>query len=616
MDERSAHSAAFNEALTELFTARSTEQAAPAFWQQCLSSMCRLSHAEFGMLLIREGDEETPWRRVGLWPSDRKPGLHHKPFIDHADELANQACQSNAITVALHEGSSIAVRLLTDGTAETCVAAFHLPRHKPDLARKQMEMLSIISDTPAVYQMRQQVQQAKLDVAQFASALDLMVLTNTQTRFLAVALTLCNELTARHTCEQVSLGWLQNNTYIKLVAISRMEKFDRKMEAVKLLEFAMEECLDQDEEIHLPRPAETTLITRDHEKLVDEQGRDKLCSLPLRVDGEPVGVITCERAGDPFSEQDVRLLRICCDLATRRLAELKRTDRWFGARWVARAREGLASLVGVEHTWAKIFGLVGAVALGVLLFGRMNYRVEAPFILRSDKIQFIPAPFDGYIENVLVEVGDRVTTNTILLELDTRDLFLEEAAAIADQNRYARETEKARAVGDLAEMRIAEALEQQAQAKLDLIRYRLQQAEVHPPLAGIVVEGDLKERLGAPIQAGEVLFRIADIDEIYVQCEVDERDIHELKAEDITGEIAFVGEPQIKHAIGVTRIDPVASPGQEGNTFKLKCEIQSGSLDTWRPGMSGICKLNIGRRSILWVVSHKTVDFLRLKFWL
>ncbi|MFT5122361.1 MAG: hypothetical protein ACI9TH_002018 [Kiritimatiellia bacterium] len=616
MEHSFAHSEAFIDALSELFNARSTEQPPTEFWQSCLSSMCRLSQAEFGILLIREGDEQTAWRKVGLWPRDRKPGLAQKAFIESIDNLADMASQSQATTAAIGSGSGIAIRLLTEGTTETCIAAFHLPQHKPDQAKRQMELLSMISDSPSVYQTRQQVQQAKQDVAHFASALDLMVMSNTQTRFLAVALTVCNELAARHNCEQVSLGWLQNNKYVKLHAISRMEKFDRKMEAVKLLEFAMEECLDQDEEILLPRLPDSTLITRDHEKLEQEQGRGHLCSLPLRIDGKPQGVITCERLDMPFQDQEVRLLRICCDLATRRLEELKRSDRWFGARWLARARDGLSKLVGVDHTWSKIFGILGAVALGVLLFGRMNYRVEAPFILRSDKIQFIPAPFDGHIENVMVEVGDLVTTNSILLEMDTRDLLLEEAAAIADHNRYTREAEKARAAGGLAEMRISEALGQQAQARLDLVRFRLGQAEVHPELAGIIVEGDLKERLGAPIQTGEVLFRIADTDVMYVQCEVDERDIHELKAEEITGEIAFVGDPQKKYTIRVTRIDPVATPGQEGNTFKLRCEVDDAAAATWRPGMSGICKVNIGRRSILWVVSHKTVDFLRLKLWL
>jgi hypothetical protein len=31
--------------------------------------------------------------------------------------------------------------------------------------------------------------------------------------------------------------------------------------------------------------------------------------------------------------------------------------------------------------------------------------------------------------------------------------------------------------------------------------------------------------------------------------------------------------------------------------------------------MSGIAKINAGERSLLWIITHRTVDFLRLKLW-
>lgn len=37
--------------------------------------------------------------------------------------------------------------------------------------------------------------------------------------------------------------------------------------------------------------------------------------------------------------------------------------------------------------------------------------------------------------------------------------------------------------------------------------------------------------------------------------------------------------------------------------------------DWIRPGMSGVVKIDAGKRSILWILTHKVVDFLRLYFW-
>ena len=32
-------------------------------------------------------------------------------------------------------------------------------------------------------------------------------------------------------------------------------------------------------------------------------------------------------------------------------------------------------------------------------------------------------------------------------------------------------------------------------------------------------------------------------------------------------------------------------------------------------GMSGVAKLEVEKRNLLWVVTHRTMDFLRMYFW-
>ena len=115
------------------------------------------------------------------------------------------------------------------------------------------------------------------------------------------------------------------------------------------------------------------------------------------------------------------------------------------------------------------------------------------------------APFDGYIEEVKVEVGDRVEQGAMLATLNTRELLLREAEAIADRARYLREIEKARAVEKIADMRVAEAQAEQARVKLELLRFHRNQATLLAPFVGAVVEGDLRKRIGAPVKQGDVL---------------------------------------------------------------------------------------------------------------
>jgi hypothetical protein len=129
-----------------------------------------------------------------------------------------------------------------------------------------------------------------------------------------------------------------------------------------------------------------------------------------------------------------------------------------------------------------------------------------------------------------------------------------------------------------------------------------------------VVEGDLEELLGAPVRKGDVLFKIARLEELYAELKVDERDIHEVN-EVATGEIAFVSRPDLKFPIKLERIDPVALAEEEGNLFLVRAAFPEEMSRWWRPGMSGVAKINVGKRNILWILTHRTIDFFRILLW-
>ena len=426
-------------------------------------------------------------------------------------------------------------------------------------------------------------------------------------------MTFCNEIASRYLCSRVSLGWLEKG-YVRLQAISHMERFEKKMEVIQSLETVMEEAFDQDEELVWPVSGDSTAVTRDHEIYVREQSVAFMATLPLRLEDAPVAVLCCERSGEAFSSSELKGLRVLCDQSARRLGDLKAHDRWFGARIAADLRKKIPKLKSAEHTFAKVLGVILSLLLAFMLFGRLPYRVEAPFILRTDDVKYMPAAHDGYIDSVPVRVGDRVNEGDLLLTLDTRELLLEESAAIANLNRYSREAEKARAEKAFAEMKISTALAAQAQAQLDLIRYKLNHSEVRAPFQGIVVEGDLDEMQGAPVNKGDVLFKVAHLEQMYVEFEINERDVHEV-SEGLTGEIAFVSQPKLKFPIQLERVDPVSQAKEEGNTFLGRGILPEERADWWRPGMSGVAKIDVGSRNVMWILTHRTIDFFRMLLW-
>jgi len=163
-------------------------------------------------------------------------------------------------------------------------------------------------------------------------------------------------------------------------------------------------------------------------------------------------------------------------------------------------------------------------------------------------------------------------------------------------------------------MKIAQARADQARAKLELIQHRLNQAQVSSPITGIIVEGDLEELRGAPVNKGDILFKVARHENLFVELKINEDDIHEL-SEGQSGNIAFVSRPQLKYPFKIFQIDPVALPGDAGNIFIARGKILDASMDWWRPGMSGIAKLDVGRRRIIWIITHRTIDFFQMLMW-
>lgn len=444
--------------------------------------------------------------------------------------------------------------------------------------------------------------------------LQLAIKLNLQPHFMQMAIGLCNELALRFGCDRVSLGWVVG-PYVRLTAVSHVEKFEQKSSAARALESAMEEALDQDAVLVYPAAPETRAILRAHEAYAESLGSTSLTTVPLAGSDVVHAVVCLERQSGPLTPGELWELRLAAQLLSHGLADLRSRDRWFGARWYAGARRQASEFLGPEHTALKLTAVLSLLLLCLLVFLPWAFRVDAGLAIRSKDLLFMPAPFDGYLRTVHVDIGDQVAAQTVLVELDTRDLLLEASMAEADLLRFSRETEKAQAARQLADMQISLARQQQSAAKLDLIRYQLNNASVRAPVAGVVIEGELKKNLGAPVRKGDLLLKLASTVDTYLELEIDQTDIQEVTVGS-QGEFALVGRPEERFAITVERIDPAAVT-RDGRTFYVaRAKLQGKTQSNWRPGMGGSAKLDAGQRSLIWVLTHRTVRFIRGFFWI
>ena len=433
-----------------------------------------------------------------------------------------------------------------------------------------------------------------------------------QERFMGAAFELCNELVTRYRATHVMLGWVKRGM-VELRAISQVEKFDAKSSASRAIVEAMEEVVDQEVPVLYPAPQDTRVVNRAHEQCAKGQGVGALTSIPIQWQDKVVGVLTVESADVALDESALWELGLVSQLCVQHLVRSERRDRWVGKRIVDGLSEWAAYWFEPKHLGFK-FAVTGVLA--VFLVSAIlpwSYRIEAQASLHSKDLLFIPAPFDGYLSQVHVDIGDVVAPGDLMVALDTRDLAQEVRMAAADVTRYQSEAEKAQAQKAFAEMQISRARQQQAQAKLALVQKQLESAQVLAPMAGTVVEGELRKNLGSPVRRGDLLLKLAQNRNLYLEVAVDQSDVQEVYA-GMTGEVAFVGRPEDRFAFTVTSIEPAAISRDGGNFFlaRAKIEAQPG----WHPGLGGTAKLDAGEHSLLWVMTRRTVNYLRGLFWI
>ncbi len=432
---------------------------------------------------------------------------------------------------------------------------------------------------------------------------------------------LCQELKRRFGATRVSIGLVQRD-FIRLVAVSGADQIDRNAAAVEAIEAAMEESAAQDCEIVFPVPPGTDAdpaqrrVTRAHEDLSRRFGPAAMLSLPLRVEGDLVGVALLEREADqPFPLGAAALLRLVAEtigpaLWTRRLA-----DRGIWAVSRDRTRELAVELVGPRHTGMKLIGAIIALAfLGAAVIP-IPSRVSAHAEVRPAAARTIVPPFTGFLAAVSVKPGDHVSEGQVLAEMDVSEVQLQLAQAASDRASLTTQQTESLNRGELAKAKQLEYDAAKAHAVMQQAEGYLRNAQIRSPINGVVGKGDLEQFVRAKVEPTQPLFEIVTDANICVAY-VDERDIQRV-SKGQSGRFVSRALPDDKLPVRVVRITPVAEPRQGTNSYEVELESteQGGAWRTLRPGMTGKTKLDDGWTTTLATLLRPIVDELRLRWW-
>ena len=193
-------------------------------------------------------------------------------------------------------------------------------------------------------------------------------------------------------------------------------------------------------------------------------------------------------------------------------------------------------------------------------------------------------------------------------------MALERIRIVSQREQYTKQFREAMGKRERAQVAIVSAQIAQAEAQLALVEEQLARTALAAPFDGVIVSGDLSQKLGAPVERGQVLFEVAPLEDYRVVLHVDERDIAHV-AEGQSGELTVTSMPGERFAFKVRSITPVNVAKEGRNLYRVEAVIAQDARSRLRPGMEGVGKISIEERKLVWIWTHGLTDWVQLWLW-
>src|SRR6185503_8812021 len=365
------------------------------------------------------------------------------------------------------------------------------------------------------------------------------------------------ELATRTGCDRATLGVLERGR-VRIRAVSHSGQFDKRANLLQFAAEAMEEAVDQKAAVTFP-PAQdgARLVARAHELLQREAGAGGVATFPLESGGKVIGALTLERPAGfqldaPTLELAEAVAAVCGPIVALKLTG----ERSLGTHALALATSFWEKLVGPRHALYKL--IAAATVLLALLFALVDgtYRVSAD------------AAIAGFVKEAPRRAGDTVKKGDVIGRFDDRDLRLDRVRLSSQQGQYTKQYREAMAKHDRPQAAIVTAQLEQVDAQIALVDEQLARIEMVAPFDGVIVSGDLSQRLGAPVERGQVLFEVAPLDDFRIALQVDEHDFAQVLPGQ-RGEMVVASMPHQSFAFTVTKITAVNNAKDGANRFRV-----------------------------------------------
>ena len=606
----------FYEVVADLCLVADTSQRRSDYFSKCFELVAEFFQSSTGMLNLRCG------ARTLERSYEQRDGFLSQ-WHDDLDSLilrvqSNEAALLQKYTDAAGRESvyTIGAPILTSSSKAFGAVGLAIPVSRCVDGRSELALLNQLMHLIVV---NAPTEQAPPDPKSKQNALQAVVRAADYKSIHQLCFAIVNSLCSKLGCEQVAIGLVKGND-VKLMAVSGLGEIPKSTPGMQAVHQSMATCLDRNE-ISIQQEAGRLVDQYEsthckvHQLWHQIAGNSCVATVPLRIDGHCVAILALRRKPhSPFVAEDIKRAQVLGETFAPALPLVDKASRSI----VKHCLDSGVSLLQYCYSWngigRKLFAASILLSFAWMLFGKTQFEVLAPCKIAAKKIITVASPYDGLVQEVLVQPGQRIRKGDLLLRFGKDDL----------------QTERNRVLTDIATNRIeCNALLQQRKAQdaflvqaklavlkaeLKLIEQKLNRASVRAQVDGIVLPTDIHRRIGQFVVIGEPLLEIADENDWHLEIETPEHKIRHLQIGQ-QGRFQSRARPDLVSKCKIDAINPSSQIIRDNNVV-----VADAAMDTrqsWmKIGMEGFVKIETGQQPIWWVYLHPVFDYARLRLWL
>jgi len=151
------------------------------------------------------------------------------------------------------------------------------------------------------------------------------------------------------------------------------------------------------------------------------------------------------------------------------------------------------------------------------------------------------------------------------------------------------------------------------EAALEVLEQRRERIELHAPIDGVLLAGDLKRNTGSPLRTGQALFEIAPLDTLLAEIQIPDHAIAYVRA-GMTVALKFEALTRIERSSTLAQVRPRAEIVNQRNVFIGEAELDNSDA-ALKSGMTARAKISGDKRALGWVLFPRAWQRLRIMLW-